>query len=561
MASTIAQLIMEQGRQSAESRTELAKIAANALTSNASAAAEAARQKGAIWGGAINQIGQSIAAIPGNIERAKTLDLQRQDIAAQVQERQATAKKQQDAEAEGKAVDAIMAQSMDPQGNLDAEGFTKKLIAGGHASALKVWAPFISSAVDAKMKRDEANQKVIGEGLFAAYQEATPDAMKRAAKIMGANGAITPDDAAKFGQLADALAQSPPEGQDASARTLIAHLGSSNPAFVERLDRHTTQQAALKKSDAETQASLAKAAESTSIANKNQAEVAGTMPAPPTLTETVRHNKEMERIDQLKVGREEAAQQETARHNRAMEGQGDAALSLTPEAKALTAHQYAMTGQLPPMGMGKEGAKVRTSIINEAAKIYQGLDLPSQQAAFKANQASLTKLQGTADKVSAFENTAGKNLDQFLSLAEKIPDTGVPWVNTPIRAVNAKMVGDTNQAAFNAARDVALREIARVTSDPNLTGVLSDSARREVQSLSPENATFGQIKAVAKVLKQDMANVKAGLSDQITDVRQRIATPPGGTAAPAAAGPAVGTVRSANGETRKWTGSEWVLVK
>lgn len=207
----------------------------------------------------------------------------------------------------------------------------------------------------------------------------------------------------------------------------------------------------------------------------------------------------------------------------------DEAPVLTPEALKLTARQFAMTGQLPPMGMGKAGAQLRTKIINQAAEEFKGLDLPTQIASYKANQSSLIKLQGTADKVAAFESTAGKNLNQFLSLADKIPDVGVPWLNQPVRLLNDVLVGSENQAAFNAARDVALREIARVTNDPNLSGVLSDSARHEVQGLSPQSATFAQIKKVSSVLLQDMANVKSSLNEQIGSIQQRIATLPGGS--------------------------------
>jgi hypothetical protein len=209
------------------------------------------------------------------------------------------------------------------------------------------------------------------------------------------------------------------------------------------------------------------------------------------------------------------------------DSQAAAAPALTPEALDLTAKQYAMTGLLPPMGNGKQGANVRSTIINRAADMYKNLDLPTQVAAYTANKESLKKAQATLDTVAGFEKVAGKNLDQFLSLASKVPDTGVPWLNTPIRNLDEKVVGSTNVAAFKAARDVALREIARVTSDPKLSGALTDSARAEVQALSPEGATFAQIKAVARVLKQDMANVHDGLSSQISDIQQRIATPPG----------------------------------
>jgi len=244
------------------------------------------------------------------------------------------------------------------------------------------------------------------------------------------------------------------------------------------------------------------------------------------------------------LSQKDRAELQIQRERLAMEQKNnEAAPTLTPDALNLTAKMYAMTGQLPPMGLGKTGAAVRASIINKAADEYKSLDLPQQIAAYKANQQSLTKVQGTADKVSAFENTAGKNLDQFLSLAEKIPDTGSPWVNQPIRSLDVKALGSTDLAAANAAREVALREIARVTNDPNLSGSLTDSARKEIQGLSPESATFAQIKAVAKVLRQDMANVHSGLNEQIADIQRRIATPPGQAIQPPAPAALVPTMR------------------
>lgn len=203
------------------------------------------------------------------------------------------------------------------------------------------------------------------------------------------------------------------------------------------------------------------------------------------------------------------------------------ALDLTPEALTLTAHQYAMTGQLPPMGMGKQGAAVRTKIINEAAKAYAGLDLPTQVAAYNANKESLKKLQGQRDAIGAFENTAAKNIDTFLATAGKVVDTGSPLANTLVRQVSGKLLGSPDQAAFDAARQVAINEIAKIVSNPNLSGTLSDSARHEVEAFNPQNATLAQSVAVMRLLKQDMQNRTGSLDEQIKDVQGRIATPPG----------------------------------
>lgn len=211
--------------------------------------------------------------------------------------------------------------------------------------------------------------------------------------------------------------------------------------------------------------------------------------------------------------------------------------TLSPEGLNLTAHQYAMTGQLPPMGMGKQGAAVRTAIINKAADIYKGLDLPTQVAAYKANQQSLTKLQGQRDAMGAFEQTALKNLDQFLDTAGKVVDTGSPLINKPLRSLSGALMGSPEMSAYDTARRTVIPEFAKILANPGLSGQLSDSARKEVEAVVSGDATLKQTLAAAKILKTDAANRRTSYDDQIKAIQDRIATPPGTNATPAATAP------------------------
>lgn len=195
-------------------------------------------------------------------------------------------------------------------------------------------------------------------------------------------------------------------------------------------------------------------------------------------------------------------------------------VTLTPEAIRMLGTQFAMTGTMPSLGMG--GKTDREIIFNEAAEQLKGMDLATQKSAYTANQASLTALQKSHDAVLSFENTASKNLALFLASAKPIVDSGSPAMNTPLRLVDEKLLGSQDLAAYRAARLVALNEIARVTSNPNLTGAMSDNAREEVKSLIPENATLAQIYHVADVLTKDMANRRQSLKEQIDEVQKRI---------------------------------------
>lgn len=211
---------------------------------------------------------------------------------------------------------------------------------------------------------------------------------------------------------------------------------------------------------------------------------------------------------------------------------------LTDAALEQQTDAYLATGKLP-QGYGPAATMRNTAIMNNAAKRDPGAALARNTAVFKADSANLTNLQKTEGTLSAFESTAGKNLDNFIEKASKIPDTGVPWLNTPVRLLSDKMLGSPDMVAAKAAGDVALREIARVTNDPKLSGALTDSARGEVQGLmNSQNATLPQILAVAKVLKQDMANVHAGITQQIDTVKNGIGSNPAAPAPPQPTTPA-----------------------
>ncbi len=200
---------------------------------------------------------------------------------------------------------------------------------------------------------------------------------------------------------------------------------------------------------------------------------------------------------------------------------------MSPEAFDQAAEKYYQTGTMPQMGRGPAGMALQRAVMNRTAELHSGASLAAGSAEFAANKKSLGEIQPKLDQVNAFENTAVKNLDLFTSLAQKAVDSGLPILNAPLRAA-AGMLGGQDQAAFNAARQVAVNEIAKVTSSPGLSGQLSDSARHEVEAFIPANATVGQIMHVASVLKQDMENRRTSYQEQIADIQKRLGGGAGG---------------------------------
>lgn len=253
---------------------------------------------------------------------------------------------------------------------------------------------------------------------------------------------------------------------------------------------------------------------------------------------------------QQKAARELAEKQftETGRHNRATEGIARARLTaegagasspMTPEGLQVAAWQYIQTGAMPPLGMGKQAADARMRILNEAGKVASagGGDPVLNAALYKADSGALKQQQATLSAITAFENTAKKNLEVMEREAKRIVDFGGPWLNKPMRAA-ATGLGSTKMAAFNAAHAAVVPEIARILTQPNLSGVLSDSARHEINAMLDADASIPQMLSAIRILKTDMNTRRSSIENELEALQRRIGArgPTGRSTQPPAAG-------------------------
>jgi hypothetical protein len=195
---------------------------------------------------------------------------------------------------------------------------------------------------------------------------------------------------------------------------------------------------------------------------------------------------------------------------------------MTQEAFDQAAEKYYTTGQLPPVGRGISGIALNRDIMNRAGDLHPGASLAANSAEFKANQSSLSKLQTNFDQVSAFEKTAGKNLDLFLDKLGNIPDLNSKFANIPLRTIDDKMIGSDNYQAMKAAQQTASAEAAKVLSSANASGVLSDTQKKEAEDILSGNLSYSAAKQVVATLKQDFANRHQSYQDQISDIQKRM---------------------------------------
>ena len=143
---------------------------------------------------------------------------------------------------------------------------------------------------------------------------------------------------------------------------------------------------------------------------------------------------------------------------------------LTPETKDFLAQTYVQTGQLPPMGMGKGAAQMRSEVLTRAAEIATGGGKTAEQAAAdvragKADTAAVAKsvkdfATGTQGRqVNAF-NTAIDHLDTMTKLSDALNNGDVKAINL-IGNVIAKQTGRPAPTNFDAAKQIVTAEVIK----------------------------------------------------------------------------------------------------
>jgi len=218
------------------------------------------------------------------------------------------------------------------------------------------------------------------------------------------------------------------------------------------------------------------------------------------------------------------------------------ATSLKFEALEAAAQRYRQTGTLPPnTGKNFQGGVNSAEIQQRAAEqeIAAGgntADWPQRWQQFRANQAAstlraraepaaiaaaLTQQEKSKAAVQGFENTAVMNGKVLIDLAKKIDTTGIPVMERWIRA-GKQATGDPDVAAFHAQMGAYRAEVAKIITNPNMTGVLTDTARKEVEEFLPNPSSIGQIERVVGLFEQDFKRREYSIDQQIFRLRNEL---------------------------------------
>lgn len=178
------------------------------------------------------------------------------------------------------------------------------------------------------------------------------------------------------------------------------------------------------------------------------------------------------------------------------------------------------------------GTPVQQQLVNQAIYAKIGaiaadahMDAGQFMAAYAANKASLTAQQKYYDAAQAFLQTADKNGMLLQGTLAKVGDLGSPVFNKPLRAFETSVKGDPNLSQFATYLRSVQNEYAKIITNPNLAGQLTDAARTESEQLLDPKATVPQIVASLRALNAEGNNRLASIGDQLRRIMERTGKP------------------------------------
>lgn len=175
-------------------------------------------------------------------------------------------------------------------------------------------------------------------------------------------------------------------------------------------------------------------------------------------------------------------------------------------------------------------------------------DLVKMRASAKGEFSSIGKMTGQVDQMTSFEGLAQFNGKRLLELVDKLDDTSIPLLEGPSRLAKQKL-GSEDAKEFGMVLQSFQTEAARILNTPNMTGVLTEGARQDMQHVIDGSVTAGQAHRVIDRAVAEMDVRKALFLEQIKtagnaltpafggDTPPQGGPPPAGDVAPPAAAP------------------------
>ncbi len=200
------------------------------------------------------------------------------------------------------------------------------------------------------------------------------------------------------------------------------------------------------------------------------------------------------------------------------------------------AQKYRETGVMPPLGMGKAAAGMRSAIIQRAAEMAKAdgkgaagdVATAADTKATTAGMANLGKMRASVEQA---EGNASKEADLVLSLVDKGGLPGGPsalgkWV----QGARTGVFNDPDASKFQTAVESLKNEYVKVLSTQGgmSGGQSSDAARREADQYINPRLSKAQIKGNIEIMRQSMKNRTNAIAEAYKTEHDRLNPGAGG---------------------------------
>ena len=154
-----------------------------------------------------------------------------------------------------------------------------------------------------------------------------------------------------------------------------------------------------------------------------------------------------------------------------------------------------------------------------------GTSVADVKAGYKADTAALTANTKALAAIEPFKKMLDTNIDIAKNLSKKVISTNSAYANKSLNWIKQNAGDNPDTAEFLAQMRFVETEAARVLNNPNLTGQLTDSARREMESVVSGNLPINSLDRVLARIKSDGDNRVKALEDENKKLRKSNAKP------------------------------------
>ena len=212
---------------------------------------------------------------------------------------------------------------------------------------------------------------------------------------------------------------------------------------------------------------------------------------------------------------------------------GPQAIGMSPEFVDAAAKKALDTGTIDNYGFGPMGTLAKIVIGNRSVELAKEngriADYALGAMTFGADKPSYQRATVQRDAVVAYENTMKANYENMMKQFSKIPETGSPIFNHPIRKMLDGVYGSQEVAAAKVAMQTLIPEIAKIQSGNVQGAVLSDHAQKMVHDSGFNiDKTLGQMRTIMnEVIFPDAKNREVGFDNVRREILQRMGTSQG----------------------------------